>query len=196
MARWEPDAPGRLAQAALELFAERGFEQTTVEDIATRAGVTKRTFFRHFSDKREVLFSGSRPLQDALVAALDAAPETAPPMEAVAAALEAVPAFLDEQRRPWSRRRQAVVDAHPELRERELAKLASLTAALADGLRRRGVAEPAASLAAEAGIAVFKVAFTRWIGADDDRDVGTVIRAVLDELRSVTSDTGRPATSA
>src|SRR5215217_8219895 len=89
MARWEPNAEGRLREAAMELFAERGYEQTTVADIAERAGLTSRTFFRYFADKREVLFSSKEAFEQPLVDALEAAPAGAPPMAAVAAALDA-----------------------------------------------------------------------------------------------------------
>src|SRR5580704_16014991 len=149
MTRWEPDARGRLQQAALELYSERGFDQTTVAEIAARAGLTERTFFRYFADKREVLFWGAGSLQELLVDRLASAPDSAAPMEAVAVSFE--------PRRDYSRKRQAVIVAHAELQERELIKLASLASAMADALRRRGVTEPAASLAGEAAIAVFKV---------------------------------------
>src|SRR6202035_2298884 len=89
MGRWEPNARGRLEQAALELYLERGFEQTTVAEIAKRAGLTERTFFRHFADKREVLFSGAGALEELLVSAVAGAPESSAPMAAVAAGLEA-----------------------------------------------------------------------------------------------------------
>jgi AcrR family transcriptional regulator len=160
--RWAEDANGRLRAAAMQLYVERGFEETTVAEIAARAGVTARTFFRHFADKREVLFAGSSELQTHLVAALEAAaPAAAAPMQAVAAALDVAAELLGENR-DFTRRRQAVINSHAELRERELIKLASLAAALADGLRRRGVPEPDASLAAESGIVVLRVAFERW----------------------------------
>jgi AcrR family transcriptional regulator len=145
----------------MQLYVERGFEETTVAEIAARAGVTARTFFRHFADKREVLFAGSSELQARLVAALEAAPAAATPMQAVAAALDVAAELLGENR-DFTRRRQAVINSHAELRERELIKLASVAAALADGLRRRGVPEPDASLAAESGIVVLRVAFDRW----------------------------------
>src|SRR5512139_176471 len=115
MGRWEPNASARLREAAMELYLERGFEQTTVAEIAERAGLTARTFFRHFADKREVLFAGSAALQEQLVSALAAAPESAPPMEAVAAALDAAAAVLGE-RHEYSRQRQSVIAANPELR--------------------------------------------------------------------------------
>ncbi|MBW8698695.1 putative mycofactocin biosynthesis transcriptional regulator MftR [Streptomyces sp. MBT84] len=186
MGRWEPNARERLQQAALELYSERGFEQTTVAEIAKRAGLTERTFFRHFADKREVLFAGSETLQALFVSTAAAAPESAAPIEAIAAALDAV-ASVFQDRHAHSRRRQTVIVANAELRERELIKLASLSAALADTLRQRGVPEPAASLTAEAGIAVFKVAFERWVGETDGRGLGFFIRESLDELKGVTS---------
>jgi AcrR family transcriptional regulator len=186
MARWEPDSRGRLEQAALALYGERGFENTTVAEIAARAGVTERTFFRHFADKREVLFWGAGALQELLVSVVASAPDSAAPIDAVEAALEAAGALLQE-RREHSRQRQAVIAANAELRERELIKLASLASALADALRRRGVAGPAASLTAEAGIAVFRVAFERWVTEPKQPDLPQLIRESLDELRAVTA---------
>jgi AcrR family transcriptional regulator len=183
MARWEPNARGRLAQAALELFAERGFEATTVEDIAARAGLTKRTFFRHFADKREVLFGGGDDFRRAFVDAIAAAPADASPMAVVAASLEAGSAQLAD-RRDFARRRSAVIAAHPALQERELVKLASVSAAIAAGLRERGVAEPEASLMAEAAMAVFRVAFDRWVAEDDERELGEIVAASLAALRA------------
>jgi AcrR family transcriptional regulator len=190
MARWEPDSRGRLEQAALALYAERGFENTTVAEIAARAGLTERTFFRHFADKREVLFWGAAMLEQLAVGAVEAAPESASPIDAITTGLAATgPMF--EERRDRARRRQRVIDANAELRERELIKLASLAAALAGALRRRGVADPAATLTAEAGIAVFKVAFARWVSDSDTLDFQQHIRESLDELRAVTA--GRSA---
>lgn len=186
MGRWEPDARGRLERAALELYAERGFDQTTVAEIAKRAGLTERTFFRHFTDKREVLFAGSDALRDLLVRAVADAPASLAPIDATVAALEAAGALLQE-RRDHARQRQAVIDAHADLRERELIKLASLSSALAGALRERGVPDLAAALTAEAGIAVFKVAFERWTGGTHAKDLPAYIRESLDELRTVTA---------
>lgn len=185
MGRWEPNARGRLERAALDLYGEHGYDRTTVAEIARRAGLTERTFFRHFADKREVLFAGSALLQDLLTSAVADAPAAATPLDATAGALEAVAAVF-EGRHDHARRRQAVIDANAELRERELVKLAALGAALAAALRRRGVPDPAAALAAEAGIAVFKVAFERWLG-DGRHALPHHIRASLDELRAVTA---------
>ncbi|MDQ3631125.1 MAG: TetR/AcrR family transcriptional regulator [Actinomycetota bacterium] len=186
MTRWEPNARGRLEQAALELFDERGFDQTTVEDIATRAGVTKRTFFRHFSDKREVLFGGGEEFKQLFVDSLAGAPASAAPLEAIAMTLETVGvAFRD--RRESARRRQIVIAANAELQERELVKLASVAAALADTLRERGVAEPAASITAETAVAVFRNAFERWVATADQRDLPERIRESLEALKEVTA---------
>ena len=186
MGRWEPNARGRLEQAAMELFIERGFEQTTVTEIATRAGLTQRTFFRYFADKREVLFWGAGALQELLVSTVASAPDGTAPINAVATALEAAgPVFAE--RREYSRRRQAVIDANPELRERELIKLATLASAIAGALRERGVSDPAASLTAEAGIAVFKIAFTRWVYETGPADLPQIIRESLDELKAMTA---------
>jgi AcrR family transcriptional regulator len=186
MGRWEPDARGRLERAALELFIERGFEQTTVTEIANRAGLTQRTFFRYFADKREVLFWGQGALRELLVGAIASAPDSAAPIDAVAAALEAAGAVLQE-RREYARQRQAVIAANAGLQERELIKLASLASALADALRQRGVTDPAASLTAEAGIAVFKIAFERWVNGTSQPDLPQLIRESLDELKAVTA---------
>jgi AcrR family transcriptional regulator len=170
----------------MQLYLERGFEQTTVAEIAHRAGLTARTFFRYFADKREVLFGGSAALQEHLVDALGTAPDSASPMQAVSAALDAAAEALG-QRRDYSQQRQLVIDANAELRERELIKMASLSAALADGLRRRGVIEPDASLAAEAGIVVLRVGFERWVREPDGGELLQIMRALLDRLPSVTT---------
>jgi AcrR family transcriptional regulator len=186
MVRWEPNARGRLEKAALELYVERGFDQTTVAEIARRAGLTERTFFRHFADKREVLFDGAGQLRELLVTAVADAPDPVAPIDAVATALQATGAVFDE-RRAFVRRRRAVIAANPELQERELIKLAALSAAIAGTLRERGVKEPAASLAAEAGIAVFKIAFERWITDPGQQGIGYFVRESLDELKAVTA---------
>jgi AcrR family transcriptional regulator len=189
MSRWEPNARERLAQAALDLYAERGFEQTTVAEIASRAGLTERTFFRHFADKREVLFAGGSDLAERMVSGVVDAPASAAPMDAVAAGLVAGAEILEE-RRAFAFKRAGVIAASAELQERELIKLASLATALSDALRRRGVTEPTASLTAQAGIAVFHVAFARWVDGGDEPGLPEVIRDSLDQLRAVTAGAG------
>jgi AcrR family transcriptional regulator len=173
-------------QAAFALYGERGFEQTTVAEIAKRAGLTERTFFRHFADKREVLFAGADALRELLVSTVAEAPGSLAPIDAAAAGLEAAGALIQDGGE-LARERQAIIAASTELQERELIKLASLAAALAEALRRRGVEEPAASLTAEAGIAVFKVAFERYVEETNQRDLPQLIRESLDELKAVTA---------
>jgi AcrR family transcriptional regulator len=192
MARWEPGAPERLQSAALELFASRGFEQTTATDIAQSVGLTERTFFRHFSDKREVLFSGQELLVQAFLDGVRAAPDDAPPMEVIACALRSAAAFFPDDRRAYSRVRQTVIDQNPALQERESHKLAGLAVTLADALRGRGVGPVAAPLAAESGITVFGIAFAQWIRDGEQRPFADIAADVLQELRALT---GQAATA-
>ena len=182
--RWQPEARSRLEHAAMELFGERGFDQTTVADIAARAGLTERTFFRHYADKREVLFSGSAFLSGRLVQSVADAPADARPIEMIATFLDTA-AEMFEERLEHARKRQPIIDAHPDLQERELIKLASLAASLADAMRQRGVADTPARLAAETGVAVFKIAFDRWIDEDNAAPFAQIIRDSLAELKSV-----------
>ncbi len=184
MSRWQPNARGRLEEAALDLYTERGFDETTVAEIAERAGLTERTFFRHFADKREVLFGGQDALLELFVTNIVDAPAATSPIDAVGAALVAAgPVF--EDRHKHASRRQAVIAANPRLQERELIKLSSIAAAIADALRRRGVTDSAAKLTAEAGVAVFKVAFERWITEGRRDQLPQFIRESLNELKAV-----------
>ena len=170
----------------MELYSDKGYDQTTVAEIAERAGLTERTFFRHFADKREVLFYGQEMLRDLLVNTVASAPDSAAPIDAVADAVVAAGALLQE-RRDYARRRQIVIDANPELRERELIKLAGLAEAMADALRKRGVSDPAAGLTAEAGIAVFKIAFGRWLSEPGQAGLPQLMRESFRELKAVTA---------
>ncbi|MBO9556245.1 TetR/AcrR family transcriptional regulator [Cellulomonas sp.] len=187
MARWEPDAQNRLRDAALTLFADGGYERTTVAEIARTAGVTERTFFRHFADKREVLFDGQARLQDAFVGAVTAADGDAAPMTVVATALDAAAALFPPERRAFARQRAGIVAANPGLQERELLKLATLTDAMADAFRRRGLAEPTASLTAHTAVVVFHVAFAQWISPDEQRSFADLCRSATEDLRTVTA---------
>lgn len=184
MARWEPDALGRLQQSALALYGKRGFDNTTVAEIAEEAGLTKRTFFRYFADKREVLFHGSEELAELMVAEIGSAPSFATPLDLVAAALAAAAAMLEE-RREFAARRQQVIAANPELQERERIKLAALAEAVAEALRLRGVGDLVAILTAESGITVFRVAFERWVDPANEQTFDRLIRDSLHELRGV-----------
>jgi AcrR family transcriptional regulator len=186
MSRWKPDARGRLEKAALELYNRKGFDATTVAEIATRAGVTERTFYRHFADKREVLFPGTNPLADIAADATAAAPVPLSPLEVITHALtEAAPVL--EERADLVRQRQAVIAANPELQERELTKLAALVSTLAHALRERGLETTTAALAAEIGIAAFKVAYERWVNDPDRHTLAQRIQETLDTARQLTA---------
>ncbi len=184
MARWQPDTSQRLMLAALDLFAERGYENTTVIEIAERAGLTKSTFFRHFSDKREVLFGGDT-MSGLLVGGIAAAAIEATPFEAVASALDVVgtEAFTSE-RRQFSARRRAVIAANPELQEREALKELGLAASMAGALKRRGVSELTAWVAAEMGAFALRIAYERWSETTNGAGFGEIARRTLSELRA------------
>jgi AcrR family transcriptional regulator len=188
MARWEPDARGRLEKAAMELFQKRGYAETTVEEIAAHASLTERTFFRYFTDKREVLFSGSKELEKAIIDGIESAPREASPLDVVVVAFEAAGAELQQRRDlNFVRARYALVKKHAEIQERELIKLASLAVAVTEALRTRGVAEPAASVAAEAGVAVFKIGFERWVSQRKPHDFSAHIREAAATLKLLTA---------
>ena len=172
----------------MALYGERGFENTTVAEIAERAGLTERTFFRHFADKREVLFGGGNALQEVVVSTVATAPGSLAPIEAAVMGLEAAGRqFFVPERREFSRRRQAIIVANRELQERELTKLASLSAAIAETFRRRGVDDQAAGLTAEIASSVFKTAFGRWIEEGNDRDFPQLVRESVEQLRALTA---------
>ncbi|WP_290052634.1 TetR/AcrR family transcriptional regulator [Amycolatopsis solani] len=187
MSRWEPNTRERLMRVAVEAFLERGYESVTVAEITERAGLTKRTFFRHYADKREVLFAGQEILSRLFSDTIAAAPAEATPIEAIAAALTATGEVFGPERREWARKVREVVAGHPDLQERELLKRATLTAAMAGALRDRGVPDPAASLAAEIGGLAFTTGFTRWVSPDNERGFGELSREALAELVSATA---------
>jgi AcrR family transcriptional regulator len=185
VARWEPDALGRLVVAALELFAERGYDQTTVADVAERAGVTERTFYRYFTDKREVLFGAGQVWEDQIIAGIEDADTSLAPLDVVVAGLVAGASLFDE-RRAFALRRAAVLAATPSLQERELLKMTRLAEAIALALGRRGVPDFDAQLAAETGVAAFRVAFSRWIAdASGDLSLGAHIAEATCALRAL-----------
>jgi AcrR family transcriptional regulator len=172
----------------MELYAERGFEQTTVADISERAGLTKRTFFRHYADKRDVLFSGTRALLEAVTRTVAEAPPDLSAFAAVARGLDAAARVLQEAPPEFVRMRQSIIDAHVELQERELVKLYMLGQAVAETLRGRGVEEWTARLAAETGITAFRLAFARWLVEAEMRDLAQVMRETLRELATTVSE--------
>ncbi|MBF4602261.1 TetR family transcriptional regulator [Frigoribacterium sp. VKM Ac-1396] len=186
MVRWQPDTRARLQAAALELFVDRGYDETTAADIAEAAGVTERTFFRHFADKREVLFDGQQFFSKTFVDGVEAARPDDPPLTVVASALDGAAAFFPDERREWSRGRQAIIDAHPALQERELLKLSGLAIEVAAALRSHGVDEPAATLAAQSCLTVFGVSFATWITDGETRPFAEISRDTLAQLRTLT----------
>jgi AcrR family transcriptional regulator len=187
MGRWQPNAPQRLVLAALDLFAERGYESTTVVEIAERAGLTKSTFFRHFPDKREVLFGGDT-MTGLLIEAIAGAPAGAAPLEVVSYALDAIgrEAFTPA-RREFVTRRRAVIAANPELQEREALKALGLTASMIDALKRRGVPDLIAHVASQLGSLAWKIAYDRWIDAPDGDDFREIARRTLGELQAASA---------
>jgi AcrR family transcriptional regulator len=188
MARWDPHTEERLRAAAIELFADFGYEQTTVAAIAERAGLTSRTFFRYFADKKEVLFHGSSQLQELMVEALANAPATAGPIEAMAASLAAVAGYFDDGRRTFARQRHAIVAANSELYEREVMKLSTLSAALAVALCARGIAGPDAALLGESAIAIFHVTFRRWVARGERRSFRDLVWESLARWRALAAE--------
>jgi AcrR family transcriptional regulator len=173
-------------KAAIALFAEQGYEETTIAEIAERAGLTKRTFFRYFSDKREVLFDGSHDLEHIWLEAVAAAPPGATPLAAVTAGLDPV-AEMFAERHDFARLRAGIIEANPELQERELIKLQNLAGSIKAALIERGVPAHAAILAAQAGVTVFHVAFSQWVQQDDPTAFRRLMDESLEEMRSVTA---------
>ena len=189
MARWEAGTRERLQRAALDLFAARGYDGVTVAEIAAGAGTTERTFFRHFADKREVLFRGEEDFQTAFLAGVATAPP-GDPLSLAVAGLAGGGAYFGPERHPQARARQRVIDAHAALQERELLKLSALATALTGALIDRGVAPVPAALAAESAVTVFRTAFAAWLAEDDARSFPEVQDAVLVQLHALVAGRG------
>jgi AcrR family transcriptional regulator len=184
MGRWEPDARQRLERAALALFAEHGYDATTVAEIADRAGLTKSTFFRHFADKREVLFGGQDLLAKLLSDAILTAPPSATTVDCLAAALESAAASFTPDRHDLAPQRRAVIAANSELQERELLKRARLASVMADALRARGTDDTTARLAAEVGTLAFSTAYARWAAPENRQPYAEIAHAALRDLQA------------
>jgi AcrR family transcriptional regulator len=182
--RWEPNARGRLERAALALFVEHGYDATTVAQIADRAGLTKSTFFRHFADKREVLFGGQDMLTELFSDAVRTAPPSATTAGCLAAALESAAAAFTPDRHDLAPQRRAVIAANSELQERELLKRARLASAMADALRVRGADDTTARLAAEMGVLAFSTAYARWAAPDNRQPFTEIAHAALRDLQA------------
>lgn len=190
MARWEPDGRERLVAAALDLFAERGYDEVTVAEIAERAGLTRSTFFRYFPDKREVLTAGQAVMSRLLVEGIAGAPADATPLDAVGAGLDNVAGSMTSLNRELAPRVRAVIASSAELQARDQLKHVSLVADVAAALRERGVADPVASLAAEVGMLAFRDGFAEWTGSDGGPGLVALVRDALARLRGAVGALG------
>lgn len=184
MTRWQPNTRERLVRAALELFLDRGYERTTVTEIAERAGLTRRTFFRYFPDKREVLFVGQDAIAGLMAEGISRAPASATPLDAVAAGLDRVAVAFTRGRRDLGPQRRAVIAANTELQERDALKRTALATSIEAALRERAVAAPAARLAAELGVLAFGAASEGWADSTNGQDFAELARRALAELRT------------
>jgi AcrR family transcriptional regulator len=192
MARWQPGARERLVVAAVDLFTERGYDSTTVAEIAERAGVTRSTLFRYFPDKRDILAAGQNTLSHLLTEGIAEAPASASPLEAVAAGLERVSNAMGPVNRELGPRMKAAVAASAELQERHILKSVGLAAAMTTALIDRGVPDATAHLAAELGVLAFTRGFARWTEGDRDaeNELAHYTLAALDELRTASASLG------
>lgn len=195
MARWDPGAQERLTKAALDLYLERGYDDVTVTDIAERAGLTRRSYFRYFPDKREVLFAGSERLPVVVREAVLSADPAALPLAAVLDALDRIGSQVAEiVDHNHVARRRAVIDTSPELQERERTKSAAVAAAIDEALQERGTEPGTATLVAQVAAVAFGLAFHRW-SESDDASFTDGLHAVFDTLRTSLVDTaGEPET--
>lgn len=184
MPRWEGDAKARLQDAALELYERQGFDQTTIEEIADRAGLTKRTFFRHFRDKREVLFGGGVDETDQFANAVLSAPASSGPLDAVGLGLSAMSAHIDAHAGFFAQRFR-IIRASPELWERQLVKFTAIAEGFARALRARGVADSVAVLAAEIGVTVLRLASDQWLRRPGKKSLQKVVAGELGQLRAI-----------
>jgi len=183
VSRWAPDARERLETAALDLFVENGYEETTVAQIAERAGLNRATFFRHFAEKREVLFGGEDVLAGLFADAIRAASPNATLTECLQAAFAAADVAMTPQQRAKAAQRVLVVVANSELQERGLLKHARIAGSMSAALRERGIDELSARLGAEVGMLAFTIAVERWMESADDEPFSPHADAALSELR-------------
>ncbi|MBM9503158.1 TetR/AcrR family transcriptional regulator [Actinacidiphila acididurans] len=188
MGRWKPDTSGRLERAAIELYLENGFARTTVPQITERAGVTTRTFFRHFADKRDVLFVGHDELRERVAKTIAAAPPAWSATKAAASGLNIAAAALQSSQ-DEARDRRSLITATPELRERELIMFAAVAGTISEALIARGVEDRAARAVAEAMVAAFRVAFEYW-GEHTERELPQLVDEALDSLKEAFAAVG------
>lgn len=185
MSRWQPNARERLERAALELFIEQGFAETTVPQITARAGLTTRTFFRHFADKREVLFAREHEVPELAARMIAEAPADLTPMQLIAGGLERVAAAQFSDGVESMQARKAVIESDAGLKERELQKIAALSEAIRLGFLERGVDELTANLVAHVTVTVFGVSIGRWLSQDGDAPLPDLLHDTLGALRTL-----------
>jgi AcrR family transcriptional regulator len=190
VSRWAPGARERLETAALDLFVENGYEETTVAQIADRAGLNRATFFRHFADKREVLFGGEDVLARLFGDAIRGASRAATFTECLHAAFAAAGSAMTPQQRAKAAQRVLVIAANAEVTERGLLKHARIAASICTALRARGADELTARLGAEVGVLAFRIAVERWMKSDDDEPFALHAAAALSELQSRSAELG------
>jgi AcrR family transcriptional regulator len=192
MTRWESGARERLVIAAVDLFTEQGYDDTTVAQIAERAGVTRSTFFRYFPDKRDVLAAGQETLSALLAEGIAEAPADSTPLEAVAAGLKRVSGAMGQLNRDLGPRLKAAIDASAELQERAALKSVGLAAAITSALVGRGIPESTASLAGELGLLAFKRGYAEWVtvGPGPETELAPFTLRALDELRAASASLG------
>ena len=189
MARWEPNARERLERAAFALFAEQGYDDTTVEQIAAGAGLARSSFFRHYRDKREILFGEQDALASRLADSIKNAPARQTALEAIETAFAGIAAdWFTPERRDLVPARNSIVASHPELRERELLKLAGIKNAITAALRSRGIEEPSATVAAELAALTLSQTIASWAEADNTEEFAVIARQVLRRLRAAAAD--------
>lgn len=189
MPRWEPNPRERLERAALALFAEQGYDETTVEQIAAGAGLARSTFFRHFGDKREILFGGQDGLASRLADSIEHAPSQQTALEAIETGFADIAAvWFAPERRDLAPRRIAVIASHPELRERELLKRGGITNAVAAALQSRGIDEPSATVAAELATLTFSRTVAAWGEPDNTEKFQAIARGVLRRLQDAAAE--------
>jgi AcrR family transcriptional regulator len=190
MSRWAPDARERLETAALDLFVENGYEETTVAQIADRAGLNRATFFRHFADKREVLFGGDDVLAELFADGIRTAPPDATVTECLQAAFAAAGPAMTPHQRARAAKRVLVVAANSEVQERGLLKHARIARSISTALRERGTDELTARLGAEVGMLAFSIAVERWMGSDDGDPFPAHAAAALSDLQVRAAELG------
>jgi AcrR family transcriptional regulator len=196
VSRWAPNARERLETAALDLFVENGYEETTVAQIADRAGLNRATFFRHFADKREVLFGGEDVLSGLFADAIRVASPEATLIECLQAALAATEVVMTPHRRTTAARRVLVVAGNSELQERGLLKHARIANSITAALRERGADELTARLGSEVGMLAFSVALGHWMEANDDEPFPPFAAAALSDLQARAAELAAPTSRA